>query len=205
MTTQIQAVCCNCKASSPVTIYNSINVEHNPELKDAVKNGSAFTWTCPQCGKLNLVAYPTLYHDPVQKLMVLLSGGEQTPTAKLDSYFSEAEELKGYTARMVDSAGALIEKVKIFDAGLDDVAMEICKLVTCAEMGKAVDLKFLKMDGADNEITLSYPENGQMQMVAIGFNVYEDARGIVSRNPVLQNPGSGFVKVDNDWISTIIG
>ena len=110
-----------------------------------------------------------------------------------------------YTARLVDSVGALIEKVKIFELGLDDVTMEICKLVTCAEIGKEVDLKFLKMDGPDNEITFTYPENGQMQMLVIGFNVYEDARGIVSRNLEFQSPGPGFAKVDRDWISTIIG
>jgi len=33
----------------------------------------------------------------------------------------------------------------------------------------------------------------------VGFNVYEDARGILSRNPAVK-PAEGFALVDQDWI-----
>ena len=67
-------------------------------------------------------------------------------------------------------------------------------------MEKDVDLKFFKFDGADNEITLTYPENGQMQMIQIGFNVYEDCAGIIRRNPALREAASGMVRLDQEWL-----
>ena len=38
-------------------------------------------------------------------------------------------------------------------------------------------------------------------MVAIGFNVYEDCRGIVSRNPEVSKAAAGFTRVDAVWLS----
>ena len=111
--------------------------------------------------------------------------------------------------------GSLIEKVNIHDAGLDDVVMEMSKYITRMEIaGKLSDkekaeaimkapFKFYKMEGADNDITLSYPLDGQIQGVVIGFNVYEDCCGILQRNPSLR-PGKGFAKVDAEWLATRI-
>ena len=38
-----------------------------------------------------------------------------------------------------------------------------------------------------------------MQVVNVGFNVYEDARGILARNPSVK-PADGFAQVNQDWI-----
>ena len=53
---------------------------------------------------------------------------------------------------------------------------------------------------AGDEITLTYPRDGQMQGVRIGFNVYEDCRGILQRNPSVQ-AGPGFARVDAAWLA----
>ena len=60
-------------------------------------------------------------------------------------------------------------------------------------------LKFLRLEGADNDLVLAFPLEGQMQVVNVGFNVYEDARGILARNPSVK-PAEGFAQVDQDWI-----
>jgi hypothetical protein len=39
-----------------------------------------------------------------------------------------------------------------------------------------------------------------MQMAAAGFNVYEDCRGILKRNPALAAAASGFARVDAAFI-----
>ena len=108
---------------------------------------------------------------------------------------------EGYTGRQVRSVGDLIEKIKIFDAGLDDVIIEMCKYVTYQELKKEVPLKFVGTDGADGEMTFTYPEKGQMEMVAVGFNVYEDCAGILRRNPQVREGVSGLATVDQDWLS----
>ena len=106
-------------------------------------------------------------------------------------------------SRMWEVPGEMMEKIKIAEAGLDDVAMEICKYVTAQEMGKAdVDFKFFRLDGADRRILLTYPEGGEMQVVGTGFSVYEDAAGIVARNSELAV--RGLVRVNAAWLATHI-
>ena len=113
------------------------------------------------------------------------------------------EGLGEVCGRRVENVVDFIEKAKIFDAGLDDVAMELCKFVTRGDLQKNVDLRFLKLDGADNDVIFTYPENGQMQLVSVSFRTYEDCRGIVQRNPDLQPP-AGLAVVDRNWVEKFL-
>lgn len=194
--------CKNCNKQTEVELRQSINVALDPELKARVKDGSLFVWECPYCGQRNLALYQTLYHDPDAKLMVwLLPGQAQPPKAVADA----VKELEGYTLRIVREVGDLIEKVNLNDAGLDDTVLEMCKWVMRRELADknpdAADakLRFLRMEGADNELVMAFPLNGQMQVINVGFNVYEDARGILMRNPSVK-PADGFAQVDAAWI-----
>ena len=194
--------CSHCHQETEVSLYPSINVGLDPELKPRVKDGSLFVWECPYCGTRNLARYQTLYHDPDARLMVwLLPGADQPPQAVADAVAG----LDGYTLRLVREVGDLIEKVNIHDAGLDDQVMEMCKWVTRRELaGKNADalnapLRFLRLEGADTDLVMAFPLDGQMQVVNIGFNVYEDARGILRRNPSIQTP-AGFAQIDAAWI-----
>ena len=197
-----------------ITVPGGINVGETPELKSRVKDGSLFVWECPACGTANLARCQTLYHDPEQRLMVwLLPDGvlsEERMETVEKALAAQAAELEGYVLRRVSDVGSLIEKVNIHDAGLDDRVIEMCKYVTKTELAeknrqRAADFldapfKFYRMQGADNELTLSFPLDGQMHGVQIGFNVYEDCRGILSRNPAVQ-AGPGFARVDADWLA----
>lgn len=227
---QLSTKCAVCGQTALVDVYDSINVGINPELKDKVKDGSLFVWECPHCGRANLIRRQTLYHDPEQKLMIwlvpqgVLSASEEaaveqhlaTISASMQS--SDNNELSGYVLRRVSDVGSLIEKVNIFDAGLDDVVIEMCKYVTRMELSSGesarehdadlqaittAPLKFFRMKGADNEIEFSYPMNGQMHGAAVGFNVYEDCRGIIQRNPSVR-PAAGFARIDADWLATVL-
>ena len=213
--------CPACGKGNTVKVYVGINTAEDPQLKASVKDGSLFVWECPHCGKRNLTRAQTLYHDPEQRLMVwLLPDGmlsaerEASVTATLEKKFADPESgLVDYTLRRVGSTGDLIEKVNLHDAGLDDVVMEMAKWVTRNEMADKdrtnageilrAQLRFYRMNGADNEILLSFPLGGAMQVVNIGFNVYEDCRGIVQRNASLRPPLC-FARVDADWIARFL-
>lgn len=210
MTSQTESTCSRCGSCCEVTAYDSINVRETPEIKAQVLDGSLFVWECPHCGAPNLVRCQTLYHDPDEKLMVWLTSGSEDLERRVREAYGDIPEMKDYTLRFVDDAGSLIEKVKIFDAGLDDVVMEMAKYVTrmemCSSAGDGAEgiasapFKFLRLDGADGEITFAYPLDGQMQMAAVGFNVYEDCRGILKRNPAIAEAAAGFAKVDAAFI-----
>lgn len=197
--------CSRCGAVLPVEEQPLLNTARDPELKARVKDGSLFVRECPYCGTRNLVAFETLYHDPFARLMIwLLPDGKEAPSGVAEA----VKQLEGYTLRRVSDAGSLIEKVNIFDAGLDDRLIEMCKWVTKMEMAEKehrddileTPFKFWRLEGADHEIVLSFPRDGQMQAVNIGFNVYEDARGILSRNPSVK-ADAGFAQVDARWLA----
>ena len=181
----------------------SINTEREPELKESLLGGALFVRECPQCGAKMLVSFPLLYHDPAEKVMIWLSDGSADTEARMQAAVN-GEDFAGYTGRIVDTPGQVIEKVKIFDAGLDDLALEMAKFVTRQELGKDVDLLFFSLDGADNEITLTYPEAGEMQLVRIGFNVYEDCAGILLRNPDIKKSATGLVRVDRRFVEAFL-
>ncbi len=211
---QAEAICSGCGHRHEVRLYPLVNVRENPELKDAVRDGSLFVWECPDCGQKNLIRSQTLYHDPDGKLMVWLlpegsvgGDGEKAMSATLSEMTGQ---LSGYTLRRVQDVGSLIEKVNIHDAGLEDTVMEICKYVTRMQLAEndrenapaimQAPFKFFRLEGADNKLIFSFPLRGKMQGVPVGFSIYEDCAGILSRNPSVR-PDDGFAKVDSDWVA----
>lgn len=200
---EITATCRSCSQEHKVEFWNRINVSENPELKEKVKDGSLFVWECPHCGTSNLISGQVLYHDPESKLMVFV-----IPETFEKQLAELSASLEGYTLRRVEDVGSLIEKVNIFDAGLDDCVIEMCKYVSRMELsskeeGSAVSsapLKFFRISGPDHDLEFTYPSGGQMHGIALGFNVYEDCAGILRRNPQVK-PASGFAKVDSSWIA----
>lgn len=190
-----KVVCSKCGHIHEIDAYPSINVAEAPELKAKAMSGELFAWQCPRCGTVNLASYPVLYHDPSENLLLVLS------TAPINAEACP----EGYVGRQVGSVGEFIEKLKIFDAGLDDIVMEMCKFVTLQELGKDVGLKFYRIDGADSEITFTYPENGRMEMLSVGFNVYEDCASILRRNPQLKAAASGLARIDRSWLAMHLG
>ncbi len=174
MISEIPLKCTNCLNSNNVRIHTMINTGSEPEMKAKVLDGSAFLWDCPHCGKSNLIDSPTVYIDPQEKLIVICS------KEGLSVEIPEDGPYAGFSIRQADSIGALIELVKIFDAGLDDEVLNLCKQVTRMEMkADELNLRFVRLEGADNEIIFTYPKKGQMEMIAIGFNVYEDCKAII--------------------------
>ena len=214
---EASAPCSKCGEKQVIRIYRSINVSEDPQLKEQVRNGSLFLWECPHCGQVNLAKYETLYHDPAARLMVwLLPEGDISET-QMKAITMHTKAMGGYTLRRVTDMGSLMEKVLIHDAGLDDVVLEMCKYVTKMEMISKITGKdnqealmkakfnFYRIEGEADErmITLMFPQDGQMSGVNIGWNVYQDCEGILSRNPHIR-PGEGFVNVDADWLATML-
>ena len=205
------APCSKCGEKSEITVYRSINIAENPELKEKIRNGSLFVWECPHCRQANLAKYECLYHDPQGKLMIwLIPSGELSPT-QAQAISNHTKAMGGYRLRLVKDVGEMMEKVLIFDAGLDDMAIEMCKYVTKMELvskkstgsenlaGTAFHFHRLEESDGMKFLVFIYPASGQMMSINIGYNVYEDSLGILQRNPDII-PGDAFLKIDQDWI-----
>lgn len=190
---------------------NLINVGGKPELKEKVLSGEFFLRR-DGGGNLGIEASETLYHDPDGKIMVWLNPSQEA----LAGAASLVDSVEGYIFRIAGSVGELIEKIKIHDAGFDDVVMELCKYAAKLDLQdsmkedpriegiRAAEFRFFRTEGADMEIQFAYPLSGKMEMLAVPLSMYENARAIVARNPVFKERSAGFVKVDALWLAGII-
>ena len=213
------ARCARCGHEHEITVYKSVNTAEDADMEARVLNGSLFLWTCPDCGCKNLVSYECLYHDPAKKRMLWLLPQNKDNSLEMTSVARHAQLLGGYTLRICPDLGSLIEKILILNAGLNDVAVEICKYVIRGEWAQqaqaagssATDTRATTPSDTplhfhhveDDQLVFSYPSEGKMASLSLGKNVYEDALGILSRNPALQLE-EGFRRVDADWLATVI-
>jgi len=209
------APCSKCGQQHKVTVYKSINISDNPELKAKVADGSLFLWECPHCGQMNLARYETLYHDPAGKLMVWLIPAGEISESQMQAITMHTKAMGGYTLRRVGDMGTLMEKVLVAESGLDDIVLEMCKYVTKLEMLQknvsaeqkdefmASTFDFYRCEGEEDQrvLTFMYALDGQMLGVNIGWNVYQDCAGILERNPQIR-PEEGFAKIDAEWLAS---
>lgn len=189
-----QIACLKCKKKSDFEFYGSINTMLDPTLKQRVKNFDIFKFICPHCGSEQFVNYSFLYHQMEDKLMIFYCQDEEE-VAKVRSLYaddfdtalnaqgeSETIDTTGYRRRIVIGADNLVEKIRIFDAGLDDRLVEIYKVLLYGQMqaelaampgGDAVDDVFVdeQLDGTLNFVFVA--DGRAVGAVAFSQEVYE--------------------------------
>lgn len=126
-------VCPSCGQTQKLDLYTSINSEENPELRRDILRESIFDWECRHCGYIAQMAYPTIYHDPERSFMICLrpSGAVSKPES--------IPAVKGLIKRSVKNPQEMKEKILIFEAGLDDTAVELVKNAIVTVIRKSVD------------------------------------------------------------------
>lgn len=69
-TNETVVTCSACGQPFPAQVYAYIDVVQAPQGKAQLLNGSLNNFPCPNCGTVNTVATPLLYHDPTKELLV---------------------------------------------------------------------------------------------------------------------------------------
>ncbi len=113
--------CKGCGATQQLRVWDSLNVTLDPSLKEALLKGELHAFKCKHCGWSCHVSYPMLYHDMAKRLMIWIWSDPAPPKMPVLPYSGE------YQLRLTATLNELIEKVRIFDGGLDDRAMELTK------------------------------------------------------------------------------
>ncbi|ARP51169.1 MULTISPECIES: CpXC domain-containing protein [Caproicibacterium] len=129
MSTQVNKdVCCpQCGKPVRTKMWTGISADTEPLLRQKVRDETLFDWQCPHCGYQAELVYPCLYHDKNHKFMIYLvpEGNEKSlRKVEVDKRFPQ---LAGVKKREVASPMELKEKVLIFEAGLDDMGVELVK------------------------------------------------------------------------------
>lgn len=136
----ITITCPECQKESEFVMWESINTMLDPEMKSAVRDRSAFLFTCPVCGAKSYVDYGFLYHQMEDQIMIHYAASDKDAediydlvTGKTMPDMMKEMVDSNYLIRIVRSQNQLREKLAIFDSGLDDRIIEIFKIFLLAK------------------------------------------------------------------------
>lgn len=150
--------CPSCGQLQEITVWNSITVSDSPDLKADLLAGRVNIFKCSSCSHTGLIPTPLLYHDEEKKLMISFSpcDDEQLKSRLFENVretsksSGELSGYSGYNLRFVCEYNSLLEKILIFDSGLNDKAIEIIKLLILSQEPEKQDNRFCvfgKKDG----------------------------------------------------------
>ncbi len=146
LVTNTQVACPKCGKSSSVALVRSVNAQTDPQQKAALMRGELNVLGC-DCGKRTPMAVDLLFTDPVAHFYCQVCVGDAEAVAKAKVAFEEAA-VPG-ERRIVRSMNALMEKVKLVDAGLKDWAIEMVKVLLLTTLENPALDEVLLFDGVD--------------------------------------------------------
>ena len=127
--------CEKCGVDFECKVWSSINVQMNPELKEAIINGKIFNFICPKCGHKHFIINPILYHDMERKYMINFNEfGILMYDRDIFDTINDFDKLsKEYKYYGVQSPRDLIEKIWLLDSGYEPNIIEIMKYFYAAQ------------------------------------------------------------------------
>jgi hypothetical protein len=197
--------CPRCKNTIETEMHPSINVTLDPSLRGEVMEESLFAWECPQCGYRAQLMYPCLYHDMQHKFMVYLIPDTRESVLSVPSMDEQFPELLELRRRLVGGVNELKEKILIFEAGLDDRAVELSKLalreVAAKKQGARISAGyFCLLDREAGQLGFTFfPEGGEPCYRTTRMAVYEKSAGIVKLAAEAKEDTPGFLNIGDSW------
>ena len=230
-------LCPHCHRTAYFNIWNSINTKTNPETYGQVRSLSLFRFCCPYCRQTSTIKYSFLYHqmesalmiyfvpeeeelEHAQKLLETVSAGTQqddkarivTSTAPEDRLLENA--LARYRYRIVRTHEEFLEKLAIFDSGLDDRIIELAKVILSYEAERQlsgysflVKSAFFTVNTETKERKLVFLDKNSSRTATVSFdryvaNVYNQI--IDQYRAVLEGPHKKDMVIDRNWASDIL-
>ena len=177
----VNVTCPHCGKESAYEMWTLINTDQHPEMKQAVRDRSAFVFKCPECGEETPLDYGFVYQQPDLRIMIQYET-DPAKADRLEELLSDisnptVKNLRGanYLFRLVRTANQLADKLAIFDADFDDRIVEIYKLTLLAALRR----EHPEYDPADGEMIFFKDDDGEYKFQimqgdqnfgTIGFN-----------------------------------
>ena len=209
--------CRSCKKSSNFIKWKSINTMIDPHMKSAVRDLSAFHFTCPYCGREAYIDYGFLYHQQEDKIMIYYADSDEDIAAVeriaggkgmagiMEDIIADSDD--DYLFRIVLSQDELLEKLSLFDSGLDDRIIEIYKVFILNQYME-------DFPEVDNEINLFYFSEGENHLVQIFADGKPERVAMLSREyyemleakfgPCLPDIRKDEIFINKDWAIRIM-
>ena len=182
-----RVTCPACGAEHECKLVQTIDPHENPDDKARLLAGELNVLACT-CGKRTQLAAQLLYRDADAGFYAQVCPGGDDALEGGAAAFA-ASGVTG-TLRVVPTQNALVEKVKILDAGLADWAIELVKVLLLATLGE-LD-RVLLFEAADAEMIhwLMFDEDGRAERVSSARTGYDR---LAARTPPNE------LRVDRAW------
>ena len=153
--------CPKCRHDQDVQLYESINVQSSPELKQKLMANELNVVTCVKCAQTFRVDKPLLYHDPGRRFMIYqmpisdrsAEDGERQFTDSLGQLSSlMPKDIQAPDVSLVFSRTEMVERIFLRDAGLNERIIEYIKYIIYSRNSSKVDAasKILLFDAEDS-------------------------------------------------------
>ena len=182
--------CPECGCIIPFELYDSITSSLDPGLRQQILDGQFETVVCPDCRAVSYIQYDILYHDPARRFMVCVG-------TDYSDVFQQSDCPKDFKLRYVDDYKQLAEKIRIFEAGLNDKIMEITK-----EAMRHMAKKNLELYYAGSRRKLMYfTVPGKENHIAVSQGLYSLAGKYYDRIPVEEK--RGFLRINRKYAEAL--
>lgn len=219
-----QLTCPKCGTRGEFVIWDSINADTDPELKEKLLDESLFAWTCPHCGHKAYITYGTLYHDPTAQFMLFFDHKADETDIEEDSFPDEPafEQFnKTYKLRYVHGILPLKEKIFIFEEGLSDIVIELIKYfirngivgIRSGEtpedsriiepnhfIGRGIWFTDLSEDGEQLVFTVTSPKGSVEKRFGISMDIYQQCLQKLVIDKRFKEEKNTIKHVCYDWI-----
>ncbi len=201
--------CERCGLEQTFIIWESLNVTLDPGQKRELLEGKFTYFICKNCQWSSRIVYPLLYHDMGKRFMIWLWTGSNDPT---NEQLLDFRLVSSYQYRLVTSIEELIEKILIFDQGLDDRIIEMYKLRLIGQFendpeqssGKIYFLNIGKSDTGE-VMELFYKHENDIWPFHLALKNYQEFVDVFSKKiPALQTELDKWLRVDPYYAASAI-
>ncbi len=203
----VKYTCPYCGKEFEIEVWDSINAEEDPDLRDRCVSGDLFRVSCPHCKKEFMVQFPLVYIDKDHKFVLWLSQNE--PGSDLKS-LTDPLVSRGYTLRRCPTLQEFSEKIQILEDGADDRMVELAKYDSFIEFvdngkGKAEEVAAVEYQSLDNGVmkinvrTGAEGDKGMAFIIPVSFMQDE-----MNQNPErYEVENREFPAVNTAWITSL--
>ena len=209
---EIEITCPKCGKVHNIPKYNFINGTKEPELKKQILKGDIHHFDCDgeDCGITIPCHYPMLYQDDEKRCLIwYMPGLSDKQIAELDVadvaelVDGDIEDIKRrYRLRVVTSLNMLVEKILIFDQGLDDRTIEVLKVMLVTQFqhkyrNEQVNTIFLELIKGELNYTVFFDKREKVR-VPFSRNQY-DLEYRRYEKKFNENTKTGFAYIQGQW------
>ncbi|MFC1669014.1 CpXC domain-containing protein [Spirochaetota bacterium] len=172
--TSLEFKCPDCGNKQEIQYWDSLDVSVDGEMRDKFLKNEINFYNCAKCGLFIPLDLGMVYHDAERKYMIYFENFKSNDKIK-DKFNSLSDSLKddemkkivkeGYRLRIVLSRFHAQEKIRILDAGLDDMQVEIFK----------INLRyFMEREKGIKALAVMFKGYDEINSDTMQFNVYDE-------------------------------